>query len=357
MQRLSDYRHSTHESRLFGKTAAFIGLSKMDTKPALDKLEPDDAREIHAALAAQATKSGIGGVSYGAATETPAFSSVAMGTYEETIVGQIPGKRQLPFFNKIATGAIIGTGSGFRQEGKAIRVAPVSFAGLAMQRNSASGIAVITREFAEIAIRDNTSAETLSRLLTDNLRKEIDSVFCGSSAAVSGVQPEGIAHAAQSVSSTGATAAAIAADIRSMVNVMVGGGVPLRSAVWILSSEAFSLIATSRLVDESGNTIAGCPYVVGAPSGTMLLVASDFLVYAVSDSVSVAISTASMIEMDSSPTGDAVTPTAASANRISLFQNDLIAIKGILDISWALGGPTDSNGSFAAVKLASSSYA
>ena len=160
------------------------------------------------------------------------------------------------------------------------------------------------------------------------------------------------------VASTGATAALIAADVRSMVDKMVSGGVSLRAgATWLLSAEAHSLLARLKIIDANGTTLCGRPIVTDCPSGVFLLLATDHLFYARGDDMKVTADSESMIELDDTPTGDAVTPTAASATMISLFQEDAIAVKAVLHLDWSLGGPTDSNGSFAAVRLTSASYA
>jgi hypothetical protein len=96
--------------------------------------------------------------------------------------------------------------------------------------------------------------------------------------------------------------------------------------------------------------------VTDAPSGTFLLVATDFLSYARSDDIRLAASTAGMIEMDTAPTGDIVTQTSASQSKIALFQNDAVALRAVLNIDWALDGPSDSSGNFACVRLTGASW-
>jgi hypothetical protein len=142
-----------------------------------------------------------------------------------------------------------------------------------------------------------------------------------------------------------------------MVSTMVGGNVSLRSAVWILSAEAYSLLATLKVLDQNGVTLASRPIVSDAPTSTFLLVATDHLSYALDDQIAISTSTAGSIEMDSAPAGDIVTPTAASQNTISLFQTDCIALRAVLSVDWVLSGPDSSRGSFAAVRLTGASYA
>jgi hypothetical protein len=350
--------HTEAESRIFGKAIAALGLAR---------LEYDDPREIVRTKLADDpdrddvlgafTKSASGGLELGSSTATPSFSSIAEGVFDVTVLGQIPGTQRLPFVHQVAGGTILGTGAAWRAEGKAIRVTKPTFSAIALARSSIGGIVVGSREFFELGIRDQSTAETISRLARDAIRRQADSTFCGSGAAVAGQQPAGLGDSAQSVSSTGATAAAIAADVRSMVATMVGGGVPLRSAVWLLSSEAFSLFAALKILDQSGSTLSGRPIVTDAPTGTVCLVAADYLSVALSDQVAIQTSSAASVEMDTAPTGNTGTPAAASSNLINLFQSDCVAVKAKLDINWSVSGPTDSNGNFAVVKLTSGGYA
>jgi hypothetical protein len=360
--RLSDYQrsswHNKAESRIFGKALAVRGLAaqeKIDAREFVRANMADDPDRDD--VVAAVTKAGVSGTEYGSSSGTPALSSIAQGAFDATIPGQTPGKRQLPFTYQVANGSILATGASWRKDGRGIRVAQVSFAGVGLRRRSVGGIAVVTREFAELAIRDGTYAETLSSLMRDAIRRAVDASFCGSGAGVSEQEPAGIAHAAQSVSSTGTTVSAIATDVRGMVNTMTAGGVPFRSAAFVLSAEAYSYLAMLKVLDPAG-TLAGRPVVTDAPSGTFLLVAADFLNYAVSDDVAIVTSTQGTLEMDDSPSGNTVTPAAATNRLVSLFQEDAIGLRAVLNVDWSVSGPVDSNGAhYAVVALTGSSYA
>jgi hypothetical protein len=346
-------RHS--DERIVGKALALRGLATMEKANASDYARAHMADDSDLDDVLLTVKSAVGGSELGGSA-TPAFSSLAEGAFDATCVGQVPGKRQLPFVFKDAAGSILGTGATWRKNGRAIRVAPVTFAGVAHARLSVAGITVCSREFLDLAIRDGTASETLSRLMRDAIRREVDSAFCGANAAVAGEKPAGLGNNAQAVTSTGATVAAISADINSVVGAMTGGGVPFRSAAWLLSSEAYSTLATLKILDYAG-TLAGRPVVTDAPSGTFMLVAADFLSYSVGDNVSISVSTAGSIEMDDAPAGDVVTPTAATSHIVHLFQEDALALRATLDVNWSIGGPSDSNGAFAVVALTGASYA
>ena len=363
MERLSHYR-AWSDARVFGKALAACGgamIEKVSPQAyAREKLMGDDLHEVTANLdAMMVAKAAIGGVDYGTSSDTPAWSSIAQGVYDTTVLGQLGGALRVAFVHKLVAGAILGVGAEWRKGSRAVRVAPISFTSIALAERGVSAIAVVTQEFAEFAVRDGLAADMLSRLMRDAIRRCVDAVFCSNSAAVANQTPAGLAHAAQTVASTGATAATISADVRSMVDAMVGGGVSLRAgATWVLSSEAYALLATLKVLDQSGVTLAGRPIVTDAPSGTFLLVAQEFLSYARSDAVQIVASTEGMVEMDSAPTGDAATPTAASASPISLFQSDAVALRASLPVNWQVSGPSDSSGNvYSVVALTGSAYA
>lgn len=226
-----------------------------------------------------------------------------------------------------------------------------------MHRRSVGAIVVASNEFLELAIRDGSAATTLANVATGALRVELDSVFCASNAAVTEQQPAGLGYNAQGVSSTGTTAATIAADVRSMVDAMVTGGVSLRTAFWVLSAEAHSLLAALKVLDANGTTLAGRPVVTDAPSGTFLLVSGDCLFYAMDDQASISVVDDGVVEMSDAPTGDAVTPVAAANSKISLFQDDAVALRATLRVDWSVTGPSDSSGNFGVVKLTGATYA
>jgi hypothetical protein len=366
MERLTDYirRPSQSDARVFGKAAAIIGLAKLENvvnaqEFAQQKCRDRDWSDVGDAVAAAVrTKSAIGGVESDS-SYTPALSTIAQGIVGESVLGRVPNARRLRFVEQVGLGSIIGTGASWRKSGRAIRVAPVEFAGVSLRPLSVAGIAVASKEMLEKAVVDDSAAETIAQVLRDAVRRELDSVFCGANAAVADERPAGLAYSATTVAATGATAATISADVRSMVAAMASGGVSLRSAFWILSAEAHSLLATLKVLDQNGTTLAGRPVVSDAPSGTFLLVAGDFLSYARDDQVGISVSTSGTIEMDSAPSGSTPTPTAMANSTISLFQSDAVAVKAVLTVDWAVSGPEDGSpsGRYAAIALTGTTYA
>jgi hypothetical protein len=256
-------------------------------------------------------------------------------------------------------GRIIGAGGGWRKAGAAVPVSRAGFERVALERRSAGAMVVASDDFVTYATTDGSAADTLADILADEVRKAHDAVFCSDDAAVSAVSPAGVAHNAVPVASTGATAALIAADIRSMVAAQVAGVGSVRDSVFILSAEAYSLVSATKVIDGGGATLAGRPVVSDAPTGTFLLVDVDSLTFAMDEDVSISVSTAGAVEMSDSPSGDTITPTSAagSSSIVSLFQASAVAFLANLASDWRLDDAhADSAGNPACIALTGATW-
>ena len=214
-----------------------------------------------------------------------------------------------------------------------------------------------SNEFVKYATIDNSAADMLSKLLIDDLRKKHDPVFTGANAAIAGQQPAGIAYNAVPIASTGATAAATITDTRSMIAAQVDGVGSARDGLFISSTEAYSFLAMLKVLDADGRTLGGLPIISGAPSGTFLLLDASSLSYAVDDAARVRVSTSGTVEMSDAPTGNTITPTAATNSIISLFQDECTAFLASISSDWALDDAhADSSGNPACIQLTGATW-
>ncbi len=303
------------------------------------------------------TKAAVGGVELD--TSVPAAgSSFGKSAFAETVLGRIPGGHRDQFQQSVLYGRIIGTGAAWRKNGRPVPVTKASFGRAALQRLSTDAIVVASNEFVQFATLDSSAADTLSNLLADEIRKKHDAVFIGTDAAVAGQQPAGVAEDAVTIAPTGATATTITADVRSMIAAQVDGVGSVRDSVFIVSAEAFSLLAMLKILDDSGRTLAGRPIVSDAPTGTFLLLDTSSLSYALDEKASVRVSTSGSVEMSDAPTGNTITPTAAANSLISLFQEEATAFLANLYSDWALDDAhADSSGNPACIQLTGATYA
>jgi len=313
MQRLSDYTDRI-ERREFVRgmlARAWAGWEpdKGDAVTRAIQLWPDEP-QIADALRIE-SKAAVGGIELD--TSVPAAaSSFAKSAFAATVLGRLPGGRREPFQDSVLFGRIIGTGGSWRKPGAAVPITKASVGRASLVRHNTDAALVASNEFVKYATIDNSAADMLSKLLIDDLRKKHDPVFTGANAAIAGQQPAGIAYNAVPIASTGATAAATITDTRSMIAAQVDGVGSARDGLFISSTEAYSFLAMLKVLDADGRTLGGLPIISGAPSGTFLLLDASSLSYAVDDAARVRVSTSGTVEMSDAPTGNTITPTAAT---------------------------------------------
>jgi len=366
MERLSDYT-SQLERREFSRT--LLALAKAQQAPSQGGAAAHARHLVDAGTWSDTPfvartvddflrqKAAVPGLELGAGPS--ALTSVARQTFSATVLGRMADAQRLNFTDSMLLGSIMGVGAAWRKQGAAIPVSRVSFANLALPSFNVAGLVVCSNEFIELATSDGTASDTLARLLQDAVRAAHDAVFVGTGAAIAGIQPAGVAANAIDVPSSGDDAAAISDDVTAMIAAMIDGLGTVRNASWILSAEAYSKLATLKILDTSGEKLAGLSIVKDAPSSTFLLVDGASLFYATNDGFAeLSASTQSLVEMDSAPVGNVLVPTSATLQKISLFQSHATALKASLPSSWTLDtAHADTSGNPAVIALTGASYA
>jgi hypothetical protein len=359
--RLSELQHRGQSLEDFGRVVMAHGAAKalnVDVRDfARNRLQDhvlaDEAFAASGTESGVITKTGVGANTWG----TRFGTIIATDIVRESIAGRVPAARRWPLFAGGATAGLTGVGASFRKLSGAIPVSSIDLGAMASITPCAvSAMVVGTREFWEDSADDASLASAIAELLRSEVIRKWDSVFASDDAAVANVSPAGILYAAQSVSSTGVTPAAIIVDIGSMFALKEGANLALDSEVFIVSPKARANLAMAKLLDADGR-LAGFPVVSGAPTGTVAMVTAHHLHLSYSDDVRVSATNEGLIEQDTAPAGVGSVPTAASATLISLMQDDLTAVKATISVGWSVGGPTDSSGNFAVVTLASATWA
>jgi hypothetical protein len=261
----------------------------------------------------------------------------------QSVVGKLPAARIVPF-NRTASAMTKGIATaGWVGRGAPKPVGVATFAALALEPLKVSGLYIVSRELA----RQSDAETILSNDLSGAVRERMDATFCSDDAASMDESPAGIAQACQTVASTGASGEKIQADLSAMVDAL---GVSLRSACWITSPEAAARLAFMKITD-AGGTLGGLPLIVSSASeGSMLLVASEFVVLAIDNAATLSVSEQAAVQLDDSP-------TTGEQTLLSLWQNDLVALKSEIFCNWELTGRVDTNGdSLAVVALTSATW-
>lgn len=260
-----------------------------------------------------------------------------------TIIGRIPGLRNVPFNISVpietASGTVAWVG-----EGAAKPVTKLTLSSVTLRWAKAAAIVVITKELAKFSRPD---AELVVRdSMVKTLVRFFDAQFVGSAAEVSNVSPAGILNGKSATAVTGATAAAFRTNMNTMLSTMTAASVPLDNIVLLMSATqavALSLAVTDLGVplfpniDRSGGTLLGFPVIVSEAVGTKIIAlnAADVLL-AADPAVSVDVSDTASVEMDDAPAVGEQSPVSTISTLKSFWQNNLIGIRVEQFITWKL---------------------
>lgn len=252
-----------------------------------------------------------------------------------TILGRMSGVVRAPFDVRIPeqTG---GVTPGWTAEGKPILVASGEFSIIQQKRSKIGGIVVLTDELVRSS--DPSAESIMQRDLGAGIIEFSDRAFVDPAVAeVPDVSPASITNGAPEITSTGATAAAVEADMAAMVQSLIDGGVALAYPHWIMSPE--NALFLSRLrgpggerifpnVGVLGGTIWEIPVIAaaGARSTVALIDAAEVLLS--DDGLEIDVAKHASLQMDSEPGDD------PASNVVSLWQLNLVALRAIRHIRW-----------------------
>lgn len=268
-----------------------------------------------------------------------------------TIIGRIPGLRRVPFKVKIPrqTGA---ASVGWVGEGKVKPISSMAFDSITLDIAKIAGIVVLTDELVRLS---NPAAEMLVRdELAAAIIQYMDSQFVDPTKAANDVSPASITFGVPPVPASGTTAAALRADVRALMATFLDSNLQMTSAVWIMTQQTalgIHLILNGLGQPEypgitmQGGTFIGLPVVTsegvpqsgGSPSDgfpIILVNASDILL-ADDGQVVIDASREASLQMDTTPDS----PPTSSTTMISMWQQNMMAIKAERYINWAKRRP------------------
>ncbi len=304
------------------------------------KFNPQLVEVIKAGVSGGSTQSGEWGSELVAADERFVGDFIEhlsqITVFDKLPLREIPANVTIKGQDGIATGFWVG-------EGKSIPVSAQDFNSVTLRPLKVAAISVLTRELLEDS---SPSAEMLVRDgLATAIGQRTDATFVSAAAAVPNVSPAGILQGLTSLGSNGTTAAALRQDIVELYSPFLAeyNATDLHYVCNPLLAQRISLLTSTLGLKEfpdlnaSGGTMDGDPVITGDNVGaTNLILLSPKDIYRIGDSgLQVSMSHDATIEQDSSPTGDAVSPTEASATLMSMFQTDSVAIKVVRRINFA----------------------
>lgn len=259
-----------------------------------------------------------------------------------TILGRMNSVRRVPFNIRIPRQTAGTTGS-FVGEGAPAPVNKLDFDSLTLPWSKASAIVVITAELAKLS---SPSAEALVRQdLMDGIssyldKRLIDPAYPG----VANVSPASLTYGVSPTQSTGATLAALDANVRSVMTTFANAELGLTAGVWVMSASLAIRLSMMRTNQDSrafpdlsvnGGTFYGLPVIVSnnvAPSGSpgdqhLILIDQSNVLLADDGQMMIDVSTEASLEMNDAPTGGATSLR-------SLWQNGLMGVKVDRWIHW-----------------------
>ena len=267
-----------------------------------------------------------------------------------TIIGRIPGLRNVPFNIKVPrqTG---GSSASWVGEGKPKPVSALAFDQVTLGVTKLAGIVVMTDELVRFS---NPSAEAIVRQdLIDTIVQTMDKDFVDpANAGAAGVKPASITNGVTPVPASGTDADAVRADVQALMKKFLVANLSLGGAVFLMNETmALSLALMLNplgqpefpglaLNGNSGGTFFGLPVILSeniaanATSGSegariILAKASEIMVADDGETLLDASNQASL-EMDSAPTS----PPTATTVLVSLWQHNMVGIRAERFINW-----------------------
>lgn len=277
--------------------------------------------------------------------EGGSFADFAEYLRPATIVGRIPGLRQIPF--RTALGSSTSGGAGYWVgEGLAKPLTSFNFDKTFLEPLKCANIAVLTEE---LLMSSAASAEALVR---DELRNAlvalIDVAFIDpTNAGTANVKPASVANGAISIAATGTgDADDIRLDIRNLLQVFVNNNMEGTAPVLIMRTgtalgASFTINALGQpefpSVSMNGGTIQGIQVVTSqnVPSGVVVALQPSEIYFADEGGFMIDVSREASLLMtdDANANHNSVTPTGSSV--VSMFQTNSVAFRCERILNWA----------------------
>lgn len=260
--------------------------------------------------------------------------------------GGIPALNRVPFRVSLVSQTSGGSAS-WVGEAKAKPVTKFDFARTHLDPLKIAAIAVITKELMSDS---SPAADVLVRnALVAACRERQDTDFVDpNKALVANVSPASITNGVVPIAASGTDADAVRVDVRKVMAQFIAARNLPSSGVWIMDSLTAYGISSLRkaLTNEPefpgltvlGGTFEGMPVIVSdyAPrnsnGGTMILVNASDIYYGDDGDFTVDFSTEASLVMDSAPSMNSDTPTAAQV--VSMFQTNSVAFLAERRLDW-----------------------
>lgn len=259
--------------------------------------------------------------------------------YPQTVLGRLP-LRKVPFNIRIST-QNAGTSVGWVGEAQPAPVTSAGFDKIFLTWAKAYGIAVMSDELIRFS---NPAAEALVQAdLLKAMAKGLDLSFLSGAAAVANVSPAGLLNGVTGVTASGTDALSLIKDIQTLIGPFIAANLDLSGAKLLMSPARALAIASMRNalgakyfpdMSAQGGTLENFPVLTSnnIPGSEIIFVIPDEVYLSEDAGPQIDISTEASIIMDSVPGTAVSTP-------VSMFQNNMVAIRIGQFINWQARRP------------------
>jgi HK97 family phage major capsid protein/HK97 family phage prohead protease len=253
----------------------------------------------------------------------------------KTILGKIPGLKQVPFNVSVPVqnaGGVYGwVGQGFAKP-----VTKLGFTTATLGIAKAAGIIILTEELVRTS---SPSAEAIVRNdMIAGIAEFLDHQFIDpAKAATANISPASITNGLTPITATTNPLA----DIHALIAALSAANIPLGGVTLIMSETNALTLGMSRdamgnrafpNLTAEGGSIDGINVVTSNVAGTMVIALQpNLILYADDGGVSIDVSREATVQMDSTPD----TPTLATTVQTSLWQNNLVGLRAERFINWS----------------------
>jgi HK97 family phage major capsid protein/HK97 family phage prohead protease len=251
-----------------------------------------------------------------------------------TVLGKIPGLRNVPFNCKIPM-QTAGGAYGWVGEAKPKPLTKLAFSSDTLGVTKVAGIIVLTEELVRLS---NPSAEAVVRDdMVKGIAQFLDQQFLDPAvAAVAGVNPASITNGAP----TAAATISPLADIMGLINHFATNNIPVDGLTFVMSSGNALALSFRTNNDGSpefpgigiaGGNYRGLTFITSNVAGTNVVALQPaYILYADEGQVTIDASREASLQMDSAP----MSPADATTVYVSMFQNNLVALRAERFANW-----------------------
>ena len=250
---------------------------------------------------------------------------------EQSVLGKMTAARRVPFLTRCIA-PTTGSRGYWIGESVAAKVSKITLDGLGLDSRRVAALVIATNE----SLADPEAEGRVLADITTAVVASLDEAFTGDQAG-SATTPAGIANNVTPTVSSGS----VLIDFAELLEAFAGD---LGQAALVTDPVTAAQLALSGAqafagAGVRGGSALGLPLIVSRSSardssGGQIILLDQAGVAVALGVVELAKSRDGMIEADDAPAGDGEGPTAATATRIALFQNELTGFRSSIDANW-----------------------